>query len=236
LLACNNAAKDSALRRTRINALLVGDPGLGKSIILYGATEIVPKSRFVSGTTTSVKTAVGIVVRDQTGEFTRPGPIVKAAGAICAYDEIGALSYEEQKYLLNAVQEGRIGLGKWGLTKDLNGSATFIFSANPTGSSGRWLGFNRNKHEQIPVLGALLDRIDLVFIMHTNRDEKHLQDYLDKKLRLQERYKELRAKEQAKHLQISKQLLYCKRFEPKLTDEVIIMLKKFYASILKESE
>lgn len=30
--------------------------------------------------------------------------------------------------------------------------------------------------------------------------------------------------------------MYCKRFEPKLTDEVIIMLKKFYASILKESD
>lgn len=234
LLACANATKDSIHRRTRIHVLLVGDRGLAKSKLLRGATEVVPKSRYISGTTTSVKTAICVVVRDSSGaEVTRPGPIVKASGAICAVDELGTISYEDQKYFLNAVEEGLIPFGKWGLSKNLDGSATFIFSANPSGSSGTWGEYQTDKRTQIPVYGPLLDRIDLVFIFKMNRDEEYLDSYADRNLKDKERSEEVDAKETENNLRILKILLYCKRFDPELSDDVLLMIKKFYVSVAK---
>lgn len=235
ILSCNNAAKDSVQKKTRINSFLIGDPGLAKSQLLRASTEIVPKSRYISAITMSVKTAVGIIDREPSGVYMlRPGPIVKASGAVCAYDEIGRMTFEDQPYLLSAIQEGLIPFGKHGFTRDLDGSATFILSANPSGSSGHW--GKHDKTSQIPVLGVLLDRIDLVFIMHTNRDEEYLNSYAKQKLRLLDGYEKVREKEVEKHSWISKTLLYCKRFNPQFSDDVGIMITQFYVTLAKEPE
>ena len=64
------------------------------------------------------------------------------------------MSYENQGFLLTALQHGTIYFGRHGFNTTLYASTTFILSANPTGSSGNWrdkekIGFNNiNKQQQ----------------------------------------------------------------------------------------
>jgi DNA replicative helicase MCM subunit Mcm2 (Cdc46/Mcm family) len=183
LFCAANSGKDSFHRRRRLNALLIGETGLDKSQLLNHAARLVPKSRFTSATTSSVRSLIGVVDKESDNPFLRLGPIPSASGAICAIDEIGRMSYEDQAQILNALQEGRIPFGKHGFNLYLDGSATFILSANPNNSSGEWKDPETIDLNEIPLLGPLRDRVDLIFddALKTMHDEQ-------KRLRFVNRY------------------------------------------------
>ena len=87
------------------------------------------------------------------------------------------MSYEDQGFLLTALQHGTIYFGRHGFNTTLDASATFILSANPAGSSGNWRDKEKIDFNEILLLGPLRDRVDLIFVFRTNRSIGHVVDY-----------------------------------------------------------
>jgi DNA replicative helicase MCM subunit Mcm2 (Cdc46/Mcm family) len=83
----------------------------------------------------SIKSLIAVVTQEEDHYMLRLGRVPAASGAICAINEIGRMNYEDQAGFLDAMQEGKIPFGKYGFNITLDGSATFIMSANPTNNS-----------------------------------------------------------------------------------------------------
>jgi DNA replicative helicase MCM subunit Mcm2 (Cdc46/Mcm family) len=131
LFSAVNSGKDTYQRKLRINALLIGETGLDKSALVMASVKLVNNSRFLSSLNSSIRSQVGIVDKENDSYILRLGPIPRAAGAICAIDEIGRMRPEDQEQLLHALQEGKMPFVKHGFDLSLDGRATFIMSSNP---------------------------------------------------------------------------------------------------------
>jgi len=238
LMCAVNSGKDSVERRLRINALLVGETGLDKTSLLIHSTRLVGlNSKFTSAVNSTVRSLIGVVDKDiDTSGILRLGPIPSANGAICAIDEIGRMSYEDQGFLLTALQHGTIYFGRHGFNTTLDASATFILSANPTGSSGNWRDKEKIEFNEIPLLGPLRDRVDLIFVFRTNRSIGHVLEYALKKAEMTDNYDTILKQEEENYEFLRKYILYCKRFDPKFSREARHMIVQYYASIMTSSD
>jgi DNA replicative helicase MCM subunit Mcm2 (Cdc46/Mcm family) len=101
---CANNGNDNG-RRGRINTLLVGDPGTAKSLLAREATRITPNSRFVTAQNASDKSLVAIVDKENDNLVLRLGAIVLAKGSVCAINEIGSMSLDDQQHLNDIAEE-----------------------------------------------------------------------------------------------------------------------------------
>jgi MoxR-like ATPase len=237
LLCAVNSGKDSSERRLRINALLVGETGLDKTGLLMHSTRLVGSSIFTSAVNSSVRSLIGVVDKDiDASGFLRLGPIPRAKGAICAIDEIGRMSYEDQGFLLTALQHGEIYFGRYGFNRTLQASATFILSANPTSSSGDWRDKERINLNEIPLLGPLRDRIDLIFVFRANRSSEHVLNYALRKAEIMDNYAAILRKEEENYELLRKYILYCKRFNPQFSREARLMVVQYYANIMSSQD
>jgi replicative DNA helicase Mcm len=81
-------------KRTRLNALLVGDPGLAKSELLREAVKLVPNSRYESGQNSSGRSLTAIVSKEDESYILRLGPVPLAKESICAINELGRMNFD----------------------------------------------------------------------------------------------------------------------------------------------
>jgi replicative DNA helicase Mcm len=230
LLCAANSGKDSISRRLRINALLIGETGLDKSALLRAAAELVPNSKYCSTLNSSIRSLIAVVTQEEDHYMLRVGPVPAASGAICAINEIGRMDYEDQAGFLDAMQEGKIPFGKYGFNMTLDGSATFIMSANPTNNSS-WRNTEKVDLNEVPLISPLRDRFDLLFVFRTARDRKMIADYAFRKTDPHMMSDKLYEEEEKNHDFIKKYILYCKAFHPQLSEDARIMLCDYYSSI-----
>jgi len=88
--------------RGEINALLIGDPGIAKSLLLQSTTRIAPRGLYAAGRGASAAGLTAAVVRDKSGQFTlEAGALVLAdRGVACLHPsskiltERGVISFE----------------------------------------------------------------------------------------------------------------------------------------------
>jgi DNA replicative helicase MCM subunit Mcm2 (Cdc46/Mcm family) len=73
------------------------------------------------------------------------------------------MNYDDQAGFLDAMQEGKI---RFGFNMTLDGSATFIISANPTNNS-TWQNAEKIDLDEVPLISPLRDRFDLFFVFRT---------------------------------------------------------------------
>ena len=123
------------LRRERIHALLIGETGLAKSKFLKAVTRLVPNSRYESGQNSSGKSLTAIVSKEDENYMLRLGPASLAKNAICAINEFGRTSFEDQSHLLDIMEEGEFTINKHGINATIEATTTLIFSANPINGS-----------------------------------------------------------------------------------------------------
>jgi DNA replicative helicase MCM subunit Mcm2 (Cdc46/Mcm family) len=64
MCAASSGREVSNSKRTRLNALLVGDPGLAKSALLREAVKLVSNSRYESGQNSSGRSLTAIVSKE----------------------------------------------------------------------------------------------------------------------------------------------------------------------------
>lgn len=185
LLSAASCADDHAgnkvyKSRIRAHSFLIGEPGTAKSVLLREVVKIVPNSRYRSAQNSTGKSLTAIVAKEG-GEsaILRLGPIPFSKGAICALNELGRMSFDDQAPLLEVMEEGRFTFDKYGMSGDIRSPTVIIGSANPTTSEWRSDSANDGKIDlnDIPVILPLLDRFDYMFTIRISREKDVIREY-----------------------------------------------------------
>ena len=142
---------------------------------------MVPNSRYESGQSSSGKSLTAIVSKEDENYILRLGPASLAKNSICAINEFGRTSYEDQAYFLDIMEEGRYTINKYGINASITAPTTMILSANPINGSS-WSSEDKIDVNEIPALRPITDRIDLVFIFRNHINEESLTNYANEKL------------------------------------------------------
>lgn len=215
------------LKRKRLNAFLVGDPGNAKTILVKEAIELVPNSRYESGQNSSGKSLTAIISKEEESHVLRLGPVPLAKEAICSINELGRMSFEDQAHLLDIMEEGAFTINKHGINARIRSPTVIIASANPINNSS-WKDTEKIDLDEIPVIKPLIDRFDLIFVFRTSRDEEFIRRYAQKKADLDDKLIPNYYSYLKKHIIYAKQ-----EFNPVLSEEARIMLTEYYVKIGK---
>ena len=218
--------KDGVKSRGDMHVLLVGDPGAGKSALLKRANTIAPKARYVSGKGVSAAGLTASVVKDEflKGWSLEAGAMVLASNGLCAIDEMDKISPEDRSAMHEAMENQTVSISKANIQATLVARTTVLAAANP--KFGRFDPYGIVA-EQIDLPPTLINRFDLIFTIKDLPDEK-------KDSMLATHILNLHQHPSTKEPDINTDLLkkyigYAKRnIIPKLTDEAIVEIKKYY--------
>ncbi|NOJ32969.1 MAG: hypothetical protein DA329_12610, partial [Candidatus Nitrosocosmicus sp.] len=218
-----NTSRRQKTKRERINMLLIGPPGLAKSSLLRSAARLVKNSRYESAQNSTGKSLTAIISKEDDMPTLRTGPVPQSRYAFCALNEIAGLAFDEQKHLLDIMEEGFFTKNAYGINATIHSPTTIIASSNPISTD--WKDAEKINTHEIPLLGPLKDRFDLVFPFRTPEDKQEIKEYVDEKgeqvLRTLPTYDPF----------IIKYIEHAKRLDPKFTDEVLAMLKNYFVDI-----
>jgi DNA replicative helicase MCM subunit Mcm2 (Cdc46/Mcm family) len=230
LLLCAASTSTDKLDK-KLHVILVGDPGLAKSLLLKEATKLVPNSRYESVQFATGKSLTAIVTKEEGDALIlRIGPIPQAKGAIAALNEIGRMNHEDQGLLLDTMQEQEFTTNKFGQNFHVDAPTAIIASANPVG--GSWKSYHDENDstidlDKIPAIKPLLDRFDLIYTFKDNRSEDHLTEYADRKSAMKDKPTPNYTAYIAKHIMYTKQ-----RYpKPKFSEEAEDMLNQYYVNV-----
>lgn len=215
--------------RTRIHCLLVGNPGVAKSSLLKKAVKLVSNSRYESAQHASGRSLTAIVDKENEHYCLRLGPVPLSKKSICALNEFGNIPFEEQKYLLDVMEEGEFTINKYGINSTIWSPTTIIASTNLLDSSyDPGLCRGTIHLAQIPCIPPVRDRFDLIIVVSEETSDDALLEYVDRKLKiLSERVPNYDSFLQ-KYIQCAREIE--PELEPKYTERI-----KYYYSALKKS-
>jgi len=156
---------NNASIRGNIHIMLVGDPGIAKSMLLQAANRIAPKSIYVGGKTTSGVGLAAAAVRDDFGEggwTLKAGALVLASGGLAMIDEFEKMDAEDRSAMHEAMEQGRISVAKAGIVATFKTDTSILAAANPKyGRFDQYESFIK----QIDLPPSLVSRFDLFFPM-----------------------------------------------------------------------
>src|SRR3990167_6976409 len=209
---------DGTMKRGDIHILLVGDPGVAKSVTLTFIAMIAPKGRYVVGKSASGAGLTATVVRDEflKGWSLEAGAMVLSNKGIVCIDEIEKMNEEDRGAMHEAMEQQTVTVSKATVQASLRAQTAVLAAANP--KFGRF-DPTQSIPKQVNLMPSLLSRFDAIFIMRDipqkDRDESIARHVLTEH------------KQSSKHDVIDKGLLkkyisYSKqKYSPKLTDEAI---------------
>jgi replicative DNA helicase Mcm len=219
---------DGTKTRGDIHILLVGDPGVAKSVMLKYISGIAPKGRYVSGKSASGAGLTAAVVKDEflKGWSLEAGAMVLANKGLICIDELEKMDEEDRSTMHEAMEQQTVTISKASIQATLRSQTSVLAAANP--KFGRFDPMEMIA-KQVNLSPALLNRFDVIFILRDlpskERDEsiashvlhEHKQDtnynIIDKKL-------------------LKKYIAYARqKMEPKLTEEAIEEIKSFYVQL-----
>lgn len=227
LLSANSACDDTKeASRRRLNSLLIGEPGLAKTMLLRETCAIVVNGRAESAQNSSGKSLTAIVSREDDSYVLRLGPIPYAKESVCGLNELGRMSFDDQAPLLDVSEEGYFTVNKYGINARIRSPTVIIGSANPTGSKWSTTDDGMINLNDIPAIKPLIDRFDYVLIVKMSRDKEVSRKYAEDK----SKFENTPAPNYNPYLE--KHLIYCKRFKPKVSDSAKHILNEFYAGVV----
>jgi replicative DNA helicase Mcm len=160
---------DGVILRGDIHLILVGDPGIAKSLMLRRIARLSPRGVFTSGKTASAAGLTAAAVKDQLsdGWTLEGGAAVMASGGILCIDEIGQAKDEDKSALHEVMEQQTISISKAGIIATLKTECGVFAAGNPkTGYFDR----NESYAEQVGLPPSLWSRFDLLFILLDNPD------------------------------------------------------------------
>ncbi|MDP2673263.1 MAG: minichromosome maintenance protein MCM [Nanoarchaeota archaeon] len=219
---------DGSNQRGDIHILLVGDPGVAKSVILGFMSKIAPKGRYVVGKSTSGAGLTATVVRDDylRGWALEAGAMVLANKGLVCIDELEKMDPQDRSAMHEAMEQQTVTISKANVQASLKAETSVLAAANP--KFGRFDPYQPIA-QQIDLPPTLINRFDIIFtlkdIPNRTKDARIATHVLSEHTK------------ETETLLISRDLLrkyvaYSKqRIKPVLTKEAIEELKNFYVEL-----
>lgn len=219
---------DGNKNRGDIHILMIGDPGVAKSVILGFMASISPKGRYVVGKSASGAGLTATVVRDEylKGWSLEAGAMVLSNKGLVCIDELEKMDPQDRSAMHEAMEQQTVTISKANVQATLKAATSVLAAANP--KFGRFDPY-QGIAQQIDLPPALINRFDVIFtlrdIPNKINDEKVATHILDEHQR------------ESKEMLISRELFrkyiaYAKqKIKPKLTDDAVNEMREFYVDL-----
>ena len=223
---------DGGSARGDIHILLVGDPGVAKSVMLQFISTIAPKGRYVSGKATTGAGLTASVVKDEflRGWSLEAGAMVLSNKGLVAIDEIEKMSEHDRSTMHQAMEQQCITIAKANIHATLRAETTVLAAGNP--KLGRFDPYTPIP-QQIDISPALLSRFDVIFIIRDLPNKS--QDEAIASHVLEEHQQEI-IRDVIEPKLVRKYIAYAKqKIKPKLSNEAVEEIKNFYVKLRNQS-
>lgn len=163
---------DGTFRRGDIHILLIGDPGIAKSVLLKYTSHVAPKSVMASGTSATGAGLTAAAVRDDFGDgqwTLEAGALVLADMGTACIDELDKMQETDRNKLHTAMEQQEIPINKAGINTILPTRTSVLASANPHLGS---FDDVTEIYEQVDLPATIISRFDLVFILRDRIDRE----------------------------------------------------------------
>jgi replicative DNA helicase Mcm len=219
---------DGQKSRGDIHILLIGDPGVAKSVTLGFMANISPKGRYVVGKSASGAGLTATVVRDEylRGWSLEAGAMVLANKGLVCIDELEKMDPQDRSAMHEAMEQQTVTISKANVQATLRSETSVLAAANP--KFGRFDPY-QSVAQQIDLPPTLINRFDIIFTLRDIPDR-------DKDSRIATHVLSEHQKQGA-HVVFEKEFLrkyvaYAKqKIKPKLSKEAVEELKKFYVDL-----
>ena len=223
---------DGSFCREQIHGLLVGDPGVAKSVILKYLQEVSYKSRYVSGKSASGVGLTATVVKDElTGGYAlEAGAMVLANKGSLFIDEFEKMSEEDRSNLHEGMSLGTISVSKASVQAKLNARTSILAAANP--KFGRF-DISKPFASQINLAPSLLSRFDFIFVMRDVPEEIRDSMIADK---IFGEHSTTREDDILSKDMFKKYVAFAKSYHPKMGASALKILKEYYINLRNKTK
>ena len=219
---------DGQKSRGDLHILLIGDPGVAKSVTLLFMAGISPKGRYVVGKSASGAGLTATVVRDEylRGWSLEAGAMVLAHKGLVCIDELEKMDPNDRSAMHEGMEQQTITISKANVQATLRSETSVLAAANPR--LGRFDPYQPIS-QQIDLPPTLINRFDVIFPLRDLPDRK--KDDLIATHVLKSH------KDSGEDMLIPRELFrkyvaYAKqRVSPVLSEDAIEEIKKFYVDL-----
>jgi replicative DNA helicase Mcm len=217
---------DGTRIRGDLHCLLVGDPGVAKSVMLNFMNGVAPNSRMVSGKSTSAAGLIAGVSKDESGWSLEAGAMVLSNKGQLVIDEFEKMNEEDRSSMHQALEQQFINVSKVSIQATLPTETTVLAAANP--KYGKFMeGMDLAK--QINMVPTLLSRFDFIFVLRDKADE--VKDLMIANKILDEHKGDL---DVIDNVLLKKYILYAnKNYKPVMTNPAKKEILDFYVKMRK---
>jgi replicative DNA helicase Mcm len=222
---------DGGHTRGNMHILLVGDPGVAKSVTLKFISRIAPKGRYVSGKATTGAGLTAAVVKDEflKGWSLEAGAMVLSNKGTVCIDEIEKMDEHDRSTMHEAMEQQTVTISKANIHATLRSETSVLAAGNP--KLGRFDPFTPIP-QQIDISPALLSRFDVIFILrdipNKTQDEAIASHVL-------EEHQQETIREVVDPQLLRKYIAFAQKHNPKLSDEAVSEIKNFYVHLRNQS-
>lgn len=222
---------DGGHTRGNMHILLVGDPGVAKSVTLKFISRIAPKGRYVSGKATTGAGLTAAVVKDEflKGWSLEAGAMVLSNKGTVCIDEIEKMDEHDRSTMHEAMEQQSVSISKANIHATLRSETSVLAAGNP--KLGRFDPFTPIP-QQIDISPALLSRFDVIFVLrdipNKNQDEAIASHVLE------EHQQEI-IRDVIDPDLLRKYVAFAQKNNPKLSDEAVLEIKNFYVKLRNQS-
>ncbi|MCL5730311.1 MAG: minichromosome maintenance protein MCM, partial [Candidatus Pacearchaeota archaeon] len=220
---------DGQKKRGDIHILLVGDPGVAKSVTLSFIADISPKGRYVVGKSASGAGLTATVVRDEylRGWSLEAGAMVLANKGIICIDELEKMDPQDRSSMHEAMEQQTITISKANIQATLRSETSVLAAANP--KFGRFDPY-QPVAQQIDLPPTLINRFDIIFTLRDIPDREK-----DRKIAAHVLYEHTKSESEETLIPtriLRKYIAYARqRIRPALDQEAMKEIEKFYVEL-----
>ncbi len=213
---------ESMKGRSSINILLVGDPGIAKSVLLKEAANLAPLGRYTSGRGATSAGLTAGMNRDKDGVmYLEAGAAVLTDGGVLCMDEFDKTEKTDRAGLHEVMEQQTVSVAKLGTLVTMHARVSILAAANPKDSS--W-NVTRDIKENIDLPDSLISRFDLIFNLKDQPNEEHDADIANAILFSTKKENRLSPEDVTAYIRTVRDL------DPVMTVEAAKIIKKYFVS------
>jgi replicative DNA helicase Mcm len=219
---------DRSIKRGDLHILLMGDPGVAKSVTLKFISDMAPKGRYIVGKAASGAGITATVVKDEflKGWALEAGAMVLANKGIVCIDEIEKMDPNDRSAMHEALEQQTVTISKANVQATLQAQTSVLAAGNP--KLGRFEPF-QTIAQQIDLPPSLINRFDVIFVLRDLPDKFKDDAIANHVLTLYQKRNGIIPIERdlfRKYVAHAKQKIH-----PMLTDEAVKEIREFYVKM-----